>query len=252
MLVSKTLILAAGVALAALVGGGAGYWIFGKPAPTPVAQITAPQTGAPQTGAAATPAAAPGSTAPGNAATAQANPAMPALHPDDMVLGSPDAKVTIIEYASLTCPHCRDFQRDTLPKIKAEFIDSGKAKLVFRDFPFDQASLSAAMLARCSGKERFFGFIDALYSTQDAWTREADWKAALARLAKLGGMSQADFDKCMADKSVEESVLGRRLEAVNKYGVDSTPTFFINGEKVSGAQPFDTFAAVIKRKAPAS
>lgn len=224
------LIAVAAVGIAA--GGGAGYWYFG-------------QNGA---SAGSAPLAAPPPAA--NPQTAQA--AAPELAADDMVLGSPDAKVTIMEYASLTCPHCMAFHNDTLPKIKAEFIDTGKAKLVFRDFPFDQAGLRAAMMARCGGKEKFYGYIGVLFKNMESWTREQDWKAALARIGKLGGMSQEAFDKCLADTALESAILAKRLEAAQKFGVDSTPTFFVNGEKIGGAQPFDVFAAVIKKKLPAS
>ncbi|MCK6454027.1 MAG: DsbA family protein [Alphaproteobacteria bacterium] len=237
----------AGIILAAIIGiggGAVGYWFFNGGSSNAQSAGTLAANATP----AGTTAVATQQTA---AATQVAQGLMPELKPDDMVLGSPDAKVTIVEYASLTCPHCARFHKDTLPQIKKEFIDTGKVKLVYRDFPFDEASFRAAMVARCAGKEKFYGFIDALFSTQDSWTREADWKAALARIAKLGGMSQETFDKCLADKSVEEPILAKRLEASQKLGVDSTPTFFINGEKVGGAYPFDHFATVIKRKLPA-
>jgi protein-disulfide isomerase len=229
----------AGLILAAIVavgGGAAGYWFFagGKTAPPALATPAATQQTVPASG----------QTAP---KVAQGG-LMPELRSDDVVLGSPDAPVTIVEYASLTCPHCAKFHKETMPQLKKEFIDTGKVKFVYRDFPFDEASFRAAMVARCSGKDKFYGFIDALFSTQDTWTREADWKASLARIGKLGGMSQEAFDKCLVDKSVEEPILAKRLEAAQKFGVESTPTFFINGEKVGGAYPFDHFATVIKRK----
>lgn len=231
MVASKGLILAA---VAVAVGAGAaGYWFLGGPGRTPAiaTQVSSPAAAK---------------------RVAQEGGLMPELLPDDMVLGSPDAKVTIVEYASLTCPHCAHFHKDTLPKIKSEFVDTGKVKLVYRDFPFDEASLRAAMMARCAGKERYFGFLDALFSTQEAWANPNGWKTGLARIGKLGGMSQETFDKCLVDKSVEDAILAKRLEGNQKYGVDSTPTFFINGEKVSGAYPFEHFAEVIKRKLPAS
>ncbi len=229
---SLTLIAIAAVGIVA--GGSAGYWYFGKAGagPAPVAAPAPQGAGAP-------------------VQTAQAGP-MPEIAADDFVLGSPDAKVTIVEYASLTCPHCMRFHTDTLPRIKTEFIDTGKAKLVYRDFPFDEAGLRAAMMARCAGKERFHGFLDVLFKSMDQWAREQDWKAALARIGKLGGMSQEAFDKCLADKTLETALLNKRLEAAQRFGVDSTPTFFINGDKVAGAYPFDHYAQIIKKKLPAS
>ncbi|MGQ0677094.1 MAG: thioredoxin domain-containing protein [Rhodospirillales bacterium] len=219
------------------LGGAAGYWYFAGDDATPG---KAPLSAVPQ------------AQNPGQAQVSQAAGPMPEIAADDMVLGSPDAKVTIVEYASLTCPHCMRFHTETLPKLKAEFIDTGKVKLVYRDFPFDQAGLRAAMMARCGGKDRFFGFLDALFKSMDQWAREQDWRAALARIGKLGGMSQESFDKCLADAAVETAILNKRLEAAQKFGVESTPTFFINGEKVAGAYPLDHYVQIIKRKLPAS
>jgi protein-disulfide isomerase len=224
---SKGLIAAAAIGIAAVAG--AGYWYAAKNGATagPSASVATPQPQQAQAGL------------------------MPEIAADDMVLGSPDAKVTIVEYASLTCPHCQRFHLDTLPKLKAEFIDTGKAKLVYRDFPFDEAGLRAAMMARCGGKEKFYGYLGALFQGMDQWAREKDWKASLARIGKLGGMSQEAFDQCLADKALETAILNKRLEGAQKFGVDSTPTFFINGEKVPGAYPFDHYAQIIKRKLPA-
>jgi len=232
---TKGLILSA--ALVAAAAGGGGYWYFAEQrAPAPIATKvagTAPAAG-------------------GSADTQVAQHGGPVIAADDMVLGSPDAKVTIVEYASLTCSHCARFHKETMPKLKAEYIDTGKVRLVYRDFPFDEPSFRAAMLARCSGKERFFGFVDALFQSQENWATPNGWKPGLARIAKLGGMSQEAFDKCIADKAVEEPILQKRLEANQKFGVDSTPTFFVNGEKVAGAYPFQHFADIIKRKLPPS
>lgn len=232
MRASWSLIALAAVGIVA--GGSAGYWFLAK------------------NGASAGPApiAAPASPAPASQPQVAQAGAMPEIAADDMVLGSPDAKVTIVEYASLTCPHCQRFHLDTLPKIKSEFIDTGKVKLVYRDFPFDEAGLRAAMMARCGGKEKFYGYIGVLFQSLDQWSREKDWKAALARIGKLGGMSQEAFDKCLADKTLETAILNKRLEGA-KFGVESTPTFFINGEKLAGAYPFDQYAQIIKRKLPA-
>jgi len=228
VIASKGLILAA--VIVAVGAGAGGYWFFGGPSGTP-AIATQVTTG-------------------GQTSVAQ-SAWMPEILPDDMILGSPDAKVTIVEYASLTCPHCARFHKETLPKIKSEYIETGKVKLVYRDFPFDEASMRAAMMARCSGKERYFGFLDAMFSTQESWANPQGWRPGLARIGKLGGMSQEAFDKCLGDKAVEDAILAKRLEG-QKFGVESTPTFFINGEKVSGAYPFEHFDQVIKRKLPAS
>src|SRR5438552_9942528 len=111
-----------------------------------------------------------------------------AVQPGDRILGKADAPITIIEYASLTCPHCAHFDVDVLPKLKEKWIDTGKAKLVFRDFPLDQSALLAATVARCEPSDKFYGFIDALFKTQGEWGAAKDPRAGLQNLAQLGGM----------------------------------------------------------------
>ena len=165
----------------------------------------------------------------------------------EIVLGDGNAPVTIIEYSSLTCPHCASFHRETLPGIKERYIDTGEARLVFRDYPLDQAAVMAAVLARCAGKERFFGFVDVLFRSQKTWARASDPREALERIGRLGGLSQSDMDACFADGELESSIYASRVDAAKEYDIRSTPTFIINGEMVVGAQPFERFAAVIDR-----
>jgi protein-disulfide isomerase len=174
----------------------------------------------------------------------------PSITADDRILGKPDAPITIFEYASLTCPHCAAFDRETLPKLKAEWIDTGKAKLIFRDYPLDGAALKAAVLARCAPKERFYGFIDALFSAQDLWARGGDPMPALDRLAKLGGMSEEQFQSCMKNDALQNAVLATRLAGEKEYKVESTPTFFINGKMLVGAQPYEQFNEALKAANP--
>jgi len=173
------------------------------------------------------------------------------LNPDDRILGKADAPITIVEYASLTCPHCAAFARDTLPKIKAEWIDPGKAKLVFRDFPLDGSAVKASVLARCAPPEKFYGFIDVLFSSQESWARNPDPTPGLARIAKLGGMSEEQLNACMADNALQDKVLASRLTAEKEYKVESTPTFFINGTKLTGALPYEQFDEALKKAASA-
>ena len=173
------------------------------------------------------------------------------LNPDDRILGKADAPITIVEYASLTCPHCAAFARDTLPKIKSEWIDPGKAKLVFRDFPLDGSAVKAAVLARCAPPDKFYGFIDVLFSSQESWARNPDPTPGLARIAKLGGMSEEQFNACMADSALQDKVLASRLTAEKEYKVESTPTFFINGTKLTGALPYEQFDEALKKAASA-
>jgi protein-disulfide isomerase len=174
------------------------------------------------------------------------------LAPDDHVLGKADAPITIIEYASLTCPHCAEFDRDTLPKIKEKWIDTGKAKLVFRDFPLDGLALRAAMVARCAPPDRYFGYIDALFHTPNNWARANDPVEALSRIARLGGMSDQQFHACLSNEELQKAVAASRQTAEKNYGVESTPTFFVNGTMMPGALPFNDFDQALTAAQPKS
>ena len=168
---------------------------------------------------------------------------------EDRVLGKADAPITIVEYASLTCPHCRHFDQEVLPKLKAKWIDTGKAKLVFRDYPLDEPALRAAMVARCAPPERYFGFIDAIFAGQEQWAVASDYKAALARIALLGGIGKEKFAACIDDKAIENKVIASRLVATQQLNVNSTPTFFINGSKYDGAPTEEDLDKALARAA---
>ena len=167
----------------------------------------------------------------------------------DRVLGNPNAPVTILDYSSMTCPHCATFHTETLPKIKEKYIDTGKAKLVFRDFPFDQAALRASMLARCAPPERYYPLLDVLFKSQAQWSRASDPAKALAQYGKLAGMSQETIDACMASQPLADGILQSRMVGADKYKVEATPTFVLNdgAATISGAQSFETFAAAIDK-----
>jgi protein-disulfide isomerase len=174
----------------------------------------------------------------------------PELAADDRIMGKPDAPVTIFEYASLTCPHCAFFVKEMLPKIKTEWIDTGKAKLVFRDFPLDGSALKAAMVARCAPPERYYAFIDMLFAQQGSWGIAPDPAPGLARLAKLGGMSDERFQSCLKDDALQTKIVAGRLAGEKEYGVESTPTFLIGGKRIVGAQPYETFDELLKSVSP--
>ena len=159
----------------------------------------------------------------------------------DRVLGKPDAPITIIEYASLTSPHCAHFAADVLPKIKEKWIDTGKAKLILRDFPLDDAALHAAMIARCAPADRFYPLVDTFFQTQDKWVVAQDWKGALQRIAQLAGIGKKRFDTCFSDKKLEDEVAQSRLNASQRLGVDATPTFYVNGTKFEGEPTLEAF-----------
>lgn len=161
----------------------------------------------------------------------------PAADPrlQEMVLGKADAPITIIEYASLTCPHCARFHAETLPQLKAEFIDTGKAKLIYRDFPLDQVAFAGAVLARCGGPDKYFTFLSVLFAQQGQWAASSDPKASLTQIGRLGGVSSDQFEACLADKALADQILNSRLEGNQKHNVNSTPTFIIGGKTYAGA-----------------
>lgn len=171
--------------------------------------------------------------------------------PQDRILGKPDAPITIIEYASLTCPHCAHFDKEVLPKLKEKWVDTGKAKLILRDFPLDEPAMRAAMVARCAPPDRFYPLVDTFFADQDKWVTQRDYRTALERLAKLGGVGDKEFKTCISDKKLEDQVAQSRLTASQDLGVDATPTFFINGTKYNGdptAEAFDQLLSGLAAK----
>ena len=163
----------------------------------------------------------------------------------EQAIGDPNAPVTIIEYASLTCPHCATFHEDVLPALKERYIAPGKVRLIYRDFPLDERALAAAKIAHCAGPERYFGFIDVLFQTQSSWARAEDHIAALKQLGKLGGLSEQQIDACLADEELTDRILQDRLDAQNQHDITSTPSFVIDGETVTGVQDVEDLAELI-------
>jgi protein-disulfide isomerase len=164
---------------------------------------------------------------------------------EQKTLGDPDAPVTLIEYASLTCPHCAQFHTEVLPELKERYIATGKVRLVYRDFPLDERALMAAALAHCAGPDRYFGFLDVLFETQSSWARAENYIAALKRLGKLGGMSDEQIDACLADQELIDGILQTRLDGQDEHQVSSTPTLVVNGEVLSGSRSIDALSEVI-------
>ena len=159
-------------------------------------------------------------------------------------LGQPDAPVTMIEYASATCPHCADFHANTFPVIKRDYIDTGKVRFAMREFPFDQLSLAAFMLARCAPSERYFDMIDVLFEQQKVWTGKNP-KGELFKISKLAGFTQETFDACLKNEEVARGIIAIKDHATSALGVNSTPTFFVNGRKVEGSMPVERFRTLI-------
>jgi protein-disulfide isomerase len=154
----------------------------------------------------------------------------------DMALGPKDAAVTITEYASMTCPHCAAFNADVFPKIKAEYIDTGKVRYIFREFPLDIKAAAGSMLSRCIAKDdsaKYFAVTDLLFKTQNDWVTK-NTTESLVRVGRQAGLSQDQVETCLNDKSLLDKIAADQKYASEVLKVDSTPTFFINGEKIRG------------------
>jgi len=165
----------------------------------------------------------------------------------DMVMGDAKAPVTVIEYASMTCPHCAHFTETTFPELKKRYIDTGKVRFIFREFPLDQLAAAAFMLARCSAEtdsSKYFTMIDTMFRQQRTWAVEKPLPPLLA-LAKQAGFTQATFDACLSNQKILDGIEAVRNRAADKFKVSSTPSFFINGTLVSGAMTIDEMAKQI-------
>ncbi len=165
---------------------------------------------------------------------------------EDRVLGDPEAPVTIREFSSLTCPHCRSFHEETLPKLKETYIDTGKAKLVMHDFPLDGAAAAAAMMARCAPKQRYFPIIEVLFDKQAEWSRSQNVLAALTKIGRFAGMSEQTIQACFENEALFNAIRERRDAYSEEHDIRSTPTFLVGEEKIVGAQPYETFVEAIE------
>lgn len=163
----------------------------------------------------------------------------------EMTLGDPKAPNTVIEYVSMTCPHCARFHNDVFPAFKEKYIDTGKVNFVLREFPLDPLATSAIMLARCQPKERYFPMVDLLFDQQTSWAFVQDPKTALINLVKQAGITEEQFTACLTNQSVLDGVNWVKNRASEKFGVDSTPTFFFNGQKRSGELSLEEIDKII-------
>ena len=187
---------------------------------------------------------------PFEALAAETVPAGELMKPDalpEMIMGDDKAPVTVIEYASMTCPHCAHFQETTFPELKKRYIDTGKVRYIFREFPLDNLAAAGFMLARCAGKDdkdKYFALIDTLFRQQRQWAVEKPIPPLLA-IAKQAGFTEQSFNACLANQQVLDGIESIRQRAVDKFKVQSTPTFFINGTSYPGALSIDDMAKVI-------
>jgi protein-disulfide isomerase len=158
----------------------------------------------------------------------------------EQAMGAENAPVTVIEYASMTCPHCANFAVNVLPKVKAQYIDTGKVRFIFREFPFDPVASAAFMLARCADKDKYFPLIEALFQQQSKWAiPNKDPTEPLFSVVKQVGFTQASFKACLTNQTVLDGVEWVRNRATEKFKVNATPTFFINGKMHRGEMSFE-------------
>lgn len=211
------IVVGGAVAVAAIVAGV----YFGTRPPAP---------GAPPAAAASTPAA----------------NALATVQPGDHVLGDPKAPITVIEYASLTCSHCAHFHTQILPEIKKKWIDTGKVKLVYRDFPLDQVAAKAAQIAECAGNDRYFGVLDIIFRGQPQWATAADPLAELAKPLRIAGLGESEIKACLANEAMSNAVI-KDYQGGEAMGVNSTPTLFINGQLYRGSRSVEELDGVFSK-----
>ncbi|MBJ3778861.1 DsbA family protein [Acuticoccus mangrovi] len=165
----------------------------------------------------------------------------------DKVLGSEDAPVEIIEYASMTCPHCANFHETTFPALKKEYIDTGKVKFVLREFPFDPLAAAVFMIANCSG-DRYYDVVDLFFEKQREWAVRDGALGKIRSLAMQTGMTNQEFEACLTNQQLLDGINAVKDNGYESLGVTATPTFFIDGEKLEGDRSINAFRELIDSK----
>jgi len=167
----------------------------------------------------------------------------------DHVLGPDKAPLTIIEYASFSCSHCGTFYKEILPELEKKYIETGKVRFIYRDFPMNRYDLKAAALAHCMPSEQFYPFVKTLFNNAGTWLANPKPEAVLLQYAALGGLSNEKAQACMDDEKMLDAFVERRAKAIKKYDINATPTFIFNDseDKIIGAVPIDTFTAAIDK-----
>ena len=169
---------------------------------------------------------------------------------DMVVMGSNEAAVKIKIFSSLTCPHCANFHKKVVTKIKKKYVDSGKVQLIFMDFPLDMAALNASILLHCTDKKKQIQFLDIIYKNQEVWTKGSnidDINNNLKKIVKDLGISSSQFDKCLTNETISDKILNFRIEANQKYSIESTPTIIINEKKLEGSANFENIEKKIEK-----
>ena len=167
----------------------------------------------------------------------------------DFVIGNEDAKITIIEYASLSCSHCADFHVNTLETLKKEYIDTGKVRMVFRDYPFNYPALLGSMVLRCIPENYRYDYMNALFKLQPDWVNKKNKKTIqeLYKIMQSGGMTKEEYDACIYNTELENEILKGVMEAQNQFNIKSTPSFIINGKLIEGNKSIKEFRQIIDK-----
>ena len=168
---------------------------------------------------------------------------------DDFLIGKEDAPITIIEYASLSCSHCADFHVNTLETLKKEYVDTGKVKIVFRDFPLNYPALLGSMVLRCVPKDYRYDYMNALFKLQSTWVNKENKKSIqeLYKIMQSGGMTKDEYDRCIYNTEIENEILQGRIDAQNEFNIASTPSFIIDGKLVEGKKTIKEFRQIIDK-----
>ena len=168
---------------------------------------------------------------------------------DDFVIGDESAPITIIEYASLSCSHCADFHTNTLETLKEEYIDSGKVRFVFRDFPFNYPALLGSMVLRCIPEDVRYDYMNALFQLQTNWVDKESTKTTqeLFKIMRSGGMTKEEFDTCITNVDLENKILQGVIGAQSEFNIQSTPSFLVNGILVEGNKSIKEFRQIINK-----
>jgi len=169
------------------------------------------------------------------------------INENDFVIGISDAPVTIIEYASLSCSHCASFHLKTLPSVVSEYVETGKVKFVFRDFPFNFPALLGSMVLRCVPNDIRYDYTQALYKLQSQWVNRENAKTSkeLYKIMQSGGMTKEEYDNCIGNSEVEKEILDQVMTVQGEFNIRSTPSFLINGKLIEGNKPFSDFKKII-------
>ena len=171
------------------------------------------------------------------------------LSEDDFFIGNVDAPITIIEYASMSCGHCASFHNNTLETLKKEYVETGKVKFVFRDFPFNYPALLGSVVMRCVPTEVRYDYMNALFKLQKTWIFPENAKTTeeLYKIMQSGGMTKSDFDECISNTEVENNILQGMIDAKNEFNISSTPSFLVNGELIEGNKSIKDFRQIIDK-----